>query len=84
MYNLNMKTWFWIIIAVAYFLLAVLGYIFNSKIDKVYMKSKDDFKKDYGFNTYGIFELVGRYTRLSTIVNFLGFILASAAAILSI
>jgi hypothetical protein len=78
-----MKTIFWVVIAIVYFLLAAISYCVNNKIDRQYIKSKNAFKKDYGFRTYGVFELVQQYSGLSTIVNFIGFILAGFAALIS-
>lgn len=78
-----MKVIFWIIIVIVYFLLAIISLVTNIKIDKRYVTSKEDFKKDYGFKPYDFFEFIQQYTQLSTYVNFIGFILAGLVALVS-
>lgn len=75
---------FWTIVAISYLILAAANYFFNKRIDIKYLKAKQKFKKDYGFQTFGVFEIVSSYTNLSTKINIIGFILAGLAAFLSL
>jgi hypothetical protein len=74
---------FWIIIAISYFFLSIISFLYNRLLDKKFEKAKDDIKKDYGFKTYGVYEIILKYSATSTLINIIGGILASAAAIVS-
>ncbi len=78
-----MITFFWIIIAITYFTLSLINKYFHKKISKKYNESKEDFEKNYGFDTYNIFNIIEQYFILSFWISFIGGILASIVAFIS-
>lgn len=77
-----MKVIFWLVISISYFTLSFVSFWYNRKLDKVYNKMKANFQKE-GQRKYATFDLIQKYTTSSTIVSFVGGILASLAALLS-
>jgi len=72
---------FWQFLAVTFLCLCIVNLVGVYKLDKKLTVAKEAFKKDYGFNTYEIFEIVAKCLKFAGWIAGIGFLLAALAAL---